>query len=555
MQNEDVLFSRFWDNLISKDKYYISPLPGSTDSLSSSCLSSLNVGVNKYISSEQQKAAFEVLKFFFSEKIQKKILTEYQLNISMKRLYDDKEVCEQLEQSQYSITCDLMKKMKFILRPTHQEYDYDRFSSKYQLILKKYLNGTITSAKDAVEDIYNISYIYFIEVNSFVSLFVLIINNIITLSMIISFALIFTKRNKDYFKFLKKRYWLLFIIGLFLVSCYPYTGINKLSRFKCYIRPIIISIGFTVSFTPIVLKMIINFPLENKISHFIDRHYFSFILVFVLIDIISFIIYSISPLVVRTYFFDDKLNFQKCEPYSKLGQTIILGMVTYKGIILCIMAFFLFIEWNIEETREDIRSFTAILYANLLSIFLYIMICSIDVENYHIYYLLRVGPIFCYTITNLLMAIGIRLYYANFKKDSEQEILERILFRKSTKQNANNYYNNNNNYSKNISANKSGKSVVRNMERDPSSIKRETLKSLVMNFHFATGRGSPRDGGSGSGSGGLFNYNDRSSIDDGLASSSYNNKGMLSYYKNDAATSYRGQLSYKNDMSSSSSLN
>ncbi|ORX79188.1 periplasmic binding protein-like II, partial [Anaeromyces robustus] len=77
---EKILFARYWDNIISKDKYYVSRLPGEKEDISTSCISGLNVGINKFSSIENQNASLEVLNFFFSEEIQKKLLLENQLN-------------------------------------------------------------------------------------------------------------------------------------------------------------------------------------------------------------------------------------------------------------------------------------------------------------------------------------------------------------------------------------------------------------------------------------------------------------------------------------------
>jgi len=500
LYRNQILFARYWDNVISSKQYYVSYLPGGTVGMSSSCINTVNVGINKYLTQANQTAALEVFKFFFSEDVQRQILTENKMNVAMEKLYKEKETCEKIDKNGYNLSCNEVLNLQYVLRPFNILKDYDRFSSRYRKSLSQYLRTNVT-AENTLKDMYNIVHIYYVEYTSFVGVFMIITNNLINIAMVTSYFFIFKKNIKPYFKFLKNRYWLLFIFGLFTVNIYPYMGISKLNRFKCYIGPILVSLGFTLSFTPIVLKMIVNFPVENKISQFIDLHYFVFILIFVLIDIVTFIVYSTSPLVVKTYYIDKGLNFQRCVFFSSFGRTFIFILMVYKAFILVVISLFLFMEWNIEETREDIRSFTPILYVNILSIALYVMMCTLDITNYYANYLFRVIPIYCYTITNYLMVIGLRFFYAHFKKNTEQERLEKILFKraalnftsnfKSTSANTNKFTFNNRSNPSNLNTMAIGNVFdASSINKDSSSTKLETIKSKVMNFHFAKGRNS-----------------------------------------------------------------
>lgn len=471
--NNKVLFARYWDNVIPSNNYYITNLPGNKEDISSSCISSLNVGINTYISEEQKKAATIVLEYLFSEEIQREILLKYNKNVVLEKFYDDEKICKTLENDNISISCDTVKKMQSFFRPINILDDYNTYSLRYREIFNLFLYNNSKSSKETLEDIHNISHIYHIDSTSIGGILVLVSNSFLILLMIVSYIFIIQKRNKQFFKFLRNRYWLLFMFGLIIVNSYPFTGLNELSRFKCYIRPILISIGFTISFIPLVLKMIINFPFENKISPFVNKNFFSFILVFVLIDIITFIFYSMSPLVVKTYYVKDGYNFQYCVSFSTIGKSIIMILIAYKATILIVIAFFLFLEWNIEETRDDIRSFISILYINALSMIIYVIVYNINIENHYIYYLLRVIPIYGYTITNYLMVIGIRFYYSYLKKDTEQEILEKMLFKQA---------------SYNVDIDKLNIMIPSLKGSDKKSSKRDTIRYNLMNFHFSTGK-------------------------------------------------------------------
>jgi len=67
-----VLFARFWDNVITTDLYYATNLPGGVEGLSSSCVNTVNVGINNVnITDVNREASLKILQFFFSEKIQR----------------------------------------------------------------------------------------------------------------------------------------------------------------------------------------------------------------------------------------------------------------------------------------------------------------------------------------------------------------------------------------------------------------------------------------------------------------------------------------------------
>jgi len=209
-----------------------------------------------------------------------------------------------------------------------------------------------------------------------------------------------------------------------------------------------------------------------------------------------------SPLEVKKFYVDNGLNFERCVFHSDFGRNFIFILMVYKALILVVIALFLFMEWNIEETREDIRSFTPILYVNILSIALYVMICSLEIRNYYSYYLFRVIPIYCYTITNYLMVIGLRFFYAHIKRNTEQERLEKYLFKKATHNFGLNLksLSNSNGLSK-YTSDRSNRSNPNNIsggfiieqpskDKDMGSAKQETIKTKFMNFHFAKGRNS-----------------------------------------------------------------
>jgi hypothetical protein len=473
LRNE-VLFARFWENSISTMNYYATHIPGNKKGISASCINGMNIGINKYIKEEQQIAAGNVLEFFFSEMIQRDLVINYKKTVALKKMYNDDELCKYLENDQISMNCEVYENLQYFLKPLNLIDTYVKYSVKYRDILNSFLYKGTRNSEEALEDIYNISHVYDIKITSWLGIFVVLIIIFSFLVIIVSYIMIIQKKNKIYFKFLRNRYWLLFMCGLMIVNIYPLVGLNKLSRFKCYIRPILISEGFTISFTPILLKIIVNFPLKNKISSFINQNFFVFILIFVLIDIISFIFYSMSPLVVQTYYVEDGLNFQYCVSYSEFGKTVIMLLIGYKSIILLILALFLFMEWNLEETREDIRSFISILYINILSITLYIIIYYIDIKNYYIYYILRVAPIYCYTITNYVMVIGLRILSSRLKEDNDQDILEKVLFKQA---------------SYNVGATRTNpKLILKGNNNDLQ--KKGTVKNLMMNFHFSTGRSS-----------------------------------------------------------------
>ncbi|ORX83696.1 periplasmic binding protein-like II, partial [Anaeromyces robustus] len=72
------LFIKIWDtpNENQHEKYYITTVPGKKEGMHTALTTSINLGVNKYISEDRKKVAIKVLEYLTSERIQKEIVVK-----------------------------------------------------------------------------------------------------------------------------------------------------------------------------------------------------------------------------------------------------------------------------------------------------------------------------------------------------------------------------------------------------------------------------------------------------------------------------------------------
>ena len=144
-----MLFAKFFYmgmDVIYKANYDVSPLPGNKSGISSSIVSSQNLGIPNYISDSKKEAAIQVLKFLTSKEIQKEMLIENRnLYSGIPSLYDDQEVCSE-------INCELMKSIQPVFIPI--TYDYDSFEEVLRESTYDYLYGN-TTVEESLKKISN----------------------------------------------------------------------------------------------------------------------------------------------------------------------------------------------------------------------------------------------------------------------------------------------------------------------------------------------------------------------------------------------------------------
>lgn len=425
MESGLVLFCNFW-NIFGKSNYIISNIPGVKKNISGSAYSGFNVGINKNISNDKKDAAIKVIEFFTSEEVQKNIIVKkFNLYSGIKRIYKDNEVCE-------IVDCKLIKKIQPLSEPIFYIQNYDFYSGKVMKLLYEFFNGA-KLVNEVLNDINDITKIYYYSYNTPVGLAVFIIILIIFYLILFSITVLFIPRFKIYFKFLSLDLWILYSFAsiFYLNSEILYFG--KLTEFKCEVSHIIMITGSTIYFIPILHKLIINFPKRNKISEFIKNHKLLFVFFIISIQgILNLILIIISPFGIQNIMLENEKNFALCMIFDPIGNIIAQIQIIINLSFYFCTCILIFIEWNIKETYKDIRALTVVMCVDGISQLLLSIIIFLQIKNYIVYYTLNICINLLYVLMNHIYIFIIRIWLENSNKKSEQEVIEEKLFNYNT---------------------------------------------------------------------------------------------------------------------------
>ncbi|ORX78624.1 hypothetical protein BCR32DRAFT_246995 [Anaeromyces robustus] len=246
------------------------------------------------------------------------------------------------------------------------------------------------------------------------------------------------KKLEHLFCFLSKPSWVILMIGIIMILSSGYTNFGIITNINCHIRNICISIGFTLIYIPILHKLIINFPDENKYSIWIKKHKYFFILIFILIDFILLGITLMKSHGVKTVTTNKGEKFQICHTDNILIKIILIIILTYKCIIILTLSILIFMEWNITETFYDIRFIMTSIYINIISFVLILIINSfININNHILYFIIKESLIYITSIINYILLYIIKIILpVLIKKDETTEIIEKIRVYESFLENA-----------------------------------------------------------------------------------------------------------------------
>jgi len=473
LQSNNILFSNFWD--IGKiPNYNTSLLPGKKEGINGSCIHGFNIGISKYISNERINAAIEILKFITSERIQKLIIEKFNVYSALSNLYDDSEVCS-------FTNCKFVKEIQSIERPVTKYDDYDRYSSKISKIINNFIHNLI-SVEETVNEINDITKIYYYSIKSNVLSYIMFVLYMITFFFIIlSAVILFIPSLKKYFTFLSVDLWILYTIGSLVFIVSEVTKFGELSNFKCQSSRVMMTSGYTMILIPMLYKLIVNFPQINKYSTWVKNNKYIFISLILCTEFFLNSLYFISPIETVVMSYENSKNYIKCIYTTGFNLVLTILQISTKFITYISICILIFLEWNIEETYNDIRALTVIMCMDGVLLVLFFIIHFANINDYVTFYSIHTCIILLFTIINHVYIFVIRIWFeSSTNEKSVQDKLEDKLF------DLNNNNNNNNNLSDIL-----GTCILDNSENEDESSRKnsknsQVYKSKLLNIHFAT---------------------------------------------------------------------
>ncbi|OUM63564.1 hypothetical protein PIROE2DRAFT_9844, partial [Piromyces sp. E2] len=237
------IFIKYWImaepiNSIVLSKYEMTALPGYFEGVSSSRMGGFNVAINKNIENNKEKvdAAIQFLKYATSKEVQKYLFLRGDSVPVMNSLYEDKELC-----NSGSRNCEMLKNLQHMKKPKERNNEIPDYDKMFYLYSKQYLYEG-KSIKQTLDNLENISKIYYISLDSNESLTGLI------------------------------RMWILVIVGIVTTMMSLLTNIGKITDQKCNLKILIFTLGYTLTIVPLLCQFIRNFPEKNKFSRWVKKH-------------------------------------------------------------------------------------------------------------------------------------------------------------------------------------------------------------------------------------------------------------------------------------------
>ncbi|OUM68452.1 hypothetical protein PIROE2DRAFT_3912 [Piromyces sp. E2] len=303
----NALFLNYWIYPSISDIYYKSVHPGHMKGVSGSISQYFNIGVSKYIDDDERKnATITVLKYITSINIQKELVKKKIIVSGITNLYKEEEVCQ-------LYNCDLLRSINFLGRPLDKMNDYDYYSRKFRRNIYDFLYGN-EAPSNVLQKIDDLTKIYYISLNtkdSYIGLLSFIVCIAFIVIMLSSLIFLFRENYDPFFKFLSGDGWIMIILGFIFIVGSCIVTLGKINSKKCEFSEILYFSGIYLIFIPVLYKLIINLPIYNNFSEWIENHKFLYKLFFYSVLIIMFsILYVNETYEIDIVFGGDEKIFQ-----------------------------------------------------------------------------------------------------------------------------------------------------------------------------------------------------------------------------------------------------
>lgn len=420
LMSGNFVFLKYWyfPYLKNNNVYSISKIPGGKKGISASTIGGYNIGINKYIDDEKKKAAKIVYQFITSKDIQKKIVMNNSIISGIVGLYDDQEVCNITD-------CEFYKSLQFIARP--REINYNSYSKKFRKYIFDYLYGNETNVYNTLKKVDDISKIYSVSMgvkDSPVGLIIFLVIILISLIYLSSLVFLFIDRYRKHFQFFSKDLWAMIMTGVFIVLYVSFFEFGEPTAYICSLKISTFSFGTSLIVIPLLYVLLENFPTESKKVEWILNNKYKFISILFGIEFLLLSLTYISPYETKTVFIEDGENFKKCYlngTFSTISNYSLLGALC---ITVLSILFLIFLEWNIQLTRNDIRQITYSIYVDFFVVVAFYILYYFDFQLYTVRFLVRSILFIFISITSYLFLYGFRIIKIFIEKNIEDKEFE-----------------------------------------------------------------------------------------------------------------------------------
>jgi len=388
---------------------YLTKLPGIKEGISGTSIFGNNIGIIRNITDDKREASLEVLKYFIIKEKLKESFKNRLGGIAVDELLDEEELCK-------DGICDIFKNAQFTVGPQNLRYKPENYRKRYQKYIYQYLFNENKTLEETLKHINDITKVYYVSLrteDSYVGLIFVIYTLVISVLMLLSLIVLFKDNFHPFFTFLSDDFWIITVLGSILILWIPYISFGEVQSIKCHLRPLYYTIGFTLSVCPTIHKLVTLFPEENKIIRCIVKHKYLFLIFNIIIDILLCSISLLNPYTSQYILVENGESFEKCK-FNGIYSIIIL--IVYKLLIVLLMLFLIFVEWNISTIIYDIKFIVVALYVDILFIILIFVFYFINIKNYKIYFILQTVTTYTISMVNYVFLYGYRVFLGFIRK-------------------------------------------------------------------------------------------------------------------------------------------
>ena len=421
MSQQSALFVKFYyiPGLLSDPRtpYVVSSMPGIREGMSGTVLVGYNVGIINKIEKRKLKPAIEAIKFFTSEKVQKDLVLKEFIISGISYLYEDEDTCSKIR------FCDFYRYPQATRKPENK-LGINNYYEDFTRIFYKFLYEG-ENAKDVLRKMDNLSKLYHVSIDtkdSYMGLIVFIVYISTVVLIVLSLSFLFLKKfNKLFLYLLSTHDWLILTSGIIMILSCSITKFGDLEPFNCHLYLILLTVGFSCMYVPLLRILIITFPDDyNKYSLWVCDNKYIFYSFFFFIDATLNGLAFIKPYEVENVIVVEGNNYQQC---VKHNSAIIYIMIGYKFIFSLGLLLLNFIEWNLVKIKIDVRLILASLYLNLMTIIILLIFSALNINNYSSFYMIQQVLTLLMGIANFVILYLFRLLIPAFNKIDEYEVL------------------------------------------------------------------------------------------------------------------------------------
>jgi len=355
--------------------------------------------------------------------------------------------------------CDYINDIRpfFAIKYDKDEFGSDYYIEKYQKYMFEFLYGDKT-VSEVLKKIDNLTKNYYLTIStndSFLGLIIFILSIVIIIIMVLSLSLLYFKKTKPYYKFLSNFDWIIHVLGNIIIMCSVFTLFGNPTNTSCQLRPILISIGLIINLTPILSKMIINIPENNKLSEWTKSHKPIFDVSVVSIGILLNGILLLSTYDIEKVMIPEGGSILVCSMNKILGTISFYIISGYEILIFIFLLILIFMEWNFREYHYNTKHILAAICLDIIYSYLYFILMKFKIKNYFTFNLLLSANFCSLSITNFIFIYILNAVLA-ITKPQEKDLLNTTFNRRVHQPSSNNFSFGNSSTSTNSNKNEKG---------------------------------------------------------------------------------------------------